>query len=68
MLGVFLVYTYLSIIFDRATQGDGRWVAALMSIWGIASKVALFVIQYASMTMIGRRRAAAAMAAAAPTV
>lgn len=36
--------------------------SATMSIWGIASKVALFLIQYATMTMIGRRRAAAAMA------
>ena len=34
------------------------WSAA-MSIWGIASKAVLFLIQYATMTMIGRRRAAA---------
>jgi intracellular septation protein A len=37
------------------------WSAA-MSIWGIASKIVLFLIQYATMTMIGRRRAAAAIA------
>ncbi|MFO1160095.1 MAG: septation protein IspZ [Reyranellaceae bacterium] len=36
--------------------------SATMSIWGIASKVALFLIQYATMTTIGRRRAAAATA------
>jgi intracellular septation protein len=35
------------------------WSAA-MSIWGIASKVALFLIQYATMRLIGRRRATAA--------
>lgn len=41
------------------------WSAA-MSIWGIASKVVLFVIQYGTMTTIGRRRGRAA-AAVAPT-
>jgi intracellular septation protein len=38
------------------------WSAA-MSIWGIASKVALFLIQYTTMRLIGRRRAIAAAAA-----
>ena len=37
MSGVFLVYTYLTVVFDRATHGDGRVVAALMSTWGIAA-------------------------------
>lgn len=37
--------------------------SATMSIWGIASKVALFLIQYATMRAIGVRRARAAMAA-----
>jgi intracellular septation protein len=37
------------------------WSAA-MSIWGIASKIALFVIQYATMRMIGARRGRAATA------
>ncbi len=36
--------------------------SAIMSIWGIASKVALFLIQYAMMRAIGVRRARAAMA------
>lgn len=35
------------------------WSAA-MSIWGIASKVGLFLIQYTTMRMIGARRARAA--------
>jgi hypothetical protein len=33
-----------------------------MSAWGIASKIGLFLVQYAVMTMIGRRRATAATA------
>jgi intracellular septation protein len=34
--------------------------AASMSMWGIASKVALFLVQYTTMRAIGRRRAPAA--------
>ena len=34
--------------------------AASMSMWGIASKVALFLVQYTTMRAIGRRRAAPA--------
>ena len=49
----------LALLLDPVT-----W-SATMSIWGIASKVVLFLIQYATMTFIGRRRAAAA--AMAPT-
>ena len=37
------------------------WAAAV-SAWGLFSKIALFLIQYAWMTAIGRRRAAAAAA------
>jgi len=37
MSGVFLVYTYLSVVFDRATQGNGPLLALLMSIWGIGA-------------------------------
>jgi len=37
MFGVFLVYTYLSVVFDRATLGKGPALAALMSIWGIGA-------------------------------
>ena len=39
--------------------------SAVMSVWGIASKVALFGIQFAIMRTVGVRRARAAMAAAA---
>ena len=41
---------------------DPKSWAAAMSAWGIASKIGLFLVQYAVMTMIGRRRAAAATA------
>ena len=37
MSGVFLVYTYLSVVFDRATLGNGALLALLMSIWGIGA-------------------------------
>ncbi len=42
------------------------WAAA-MSAWGLISKIGLFLIQYATMTAIGRRRAAAAGAGIATT-
>ena len=35
------------------------WSAAI-SVWGIASKIVLFLIQYAAMRLIGRRRRQAA--------
>jgi DHA1 family inner membrane transport protein len=37
MFGVFLVYAYFSVVFDRATNGDGMRIAALMSSWGIGA-------------------------------
>ncbi len=39
--------------------------SATMSSWGIASKVALFAIQYTTMRTIGRRRARSALSATA---
>ena len=39
---------------------DVKSWAAAMSAWGLFSKIGLFLIQYGWMTMIGRRRAAAA--------
>src|SRR4029079_2192910 len=38
--------------------------SAMMSIWGIASKVALFLVQHGLMRFVGGRRAKAAMAQA----
>jgi len=37
MFGVFLVYSYVSVVFDRATLGDGPRLAALLSSWGIGA-------------------------------
>ena len=49
---------FLSAVLNIAlalTLDPVSW-SATMSIWGIASKVALFLIQYATMRLIGRRR------------
>lgn len=56
MFGSAALNIVLALTLDPVT-----WSAA-MSVWGLASKVALFLIQYVTMTMIGRRRAATAMA------
>ena len=37
MFGIFLVYTYISVVFHRATLGNGPLLALLMSIWGIGA-------------------------------
>lgn len=37
MFGIFLVYTYLSVVFDRATLGNATVLAVLMSIWGVGA-------------------------------
>lgn len=39
MFGVFLIYTYVSVVFDRATGGAGARLAAMLSTWGIAATV-----------------------------
>jgi hypothetical protein len=39
---------------------DAKSWAAAMSAWGIVSKIGLFLVQYAVMNAIGKRRAAAA--------
>jgi MFS transporter, DHA1 family, inner membrane transport protein len=43
IFGAFLIYTYLSLVFGRATNGDGAHLAALQSIWGIAATAGLFL-------------------------
>jgi DHA1 family inner membrane transport protein len=35
--GMFLVYTYVGLAFDRATGGDPRVLAALLLLWGVAA-------------------------------
>jgi hypothetical protein len=39
---------------------DAKMWAAVISAWGIASKIGLFLVQYGAMNAIGKRRAAAA--------
>ena len=43
---------------------DAKTWAAVMSAWGLASKIGLFLIQYGWMTAVGRRRRVAASASA----
>ncbi|PTQ12191.1 MFS transporter [Sphingomonas oleivorans] len=35
--GLYTVYSYISIVFDRATGGSGMVLGALISIWGVAA-------------------------------
>jgi MFS transporter, DHA1 family, inner membrane transport protein len=37
--GLFLVYTYIGLSFDRATGGDARVLAGLLLLWGVAATV-----------------------------
>jgi len=37
--GLFLVYTYIGLSFDRATGGNGRVLALLLLLWGVAATV-----------------------------
>jgi DHA1 family inner membrane transport protein len=37
--GLYVVYSYISTVFDRATAGDGLVLAALLSVWGVAATV-----------------------------
>jgi Arabinose efflux permease len=37
--GLYVVYNYISIAFDRATGGDGKTLAALLSVWGVAATI-----------------------------
>lgn len=37
--GLFIVYTYVGLTFDRVTHGDGNVLAALLFVWGIAATV-----------------------------
>jgi predicted MFS family arabinose efflux permease len=39
LFGPFLLYTYISVVFDRATGGSGAVLAVLMSLWGLGATV-----------------------------
>ena len=60
-------YVWAGLMFGSAVLNvalalslDAKTWAAVMSAWGLFSKIGLFVIQYGWMTAVGRRRAAAA--------
>jgi intracellular septation protein len=61
-----LMFASAALNIGLALSLDAKTWAALMSGWGLFSKIGLFLIQYATMTAIGRRRAAAATGAAVP--
>ena len=55
-----LMFFSAALNIGLALSLDAKTWAATMSAWGIGSKIALFLIQYAVMTSIGKRRAALA--------
>lgn len=66
-LGTAFGYAWAGLMFGSAALNialaltlDAKTWAAVMSAWGIFSKIGLFLIQYGVMTAVGRRRAAAA--------
>ena len=66
-VGTVFGYVWAGLMFGSAALNialallvDAKMWAAVMSAWGIFSKIGLFLIQYAVMTAIGKRRAAAA--------
>jgi intracellular septation protein A len=63
-------YAWAALMFASAALNvalalslDPKAWAAVMSAWGLFSKIGLFLVQYAWMTAVGRRRAAAAVTA-----
>ncbi len=61
-----LMFASAALNIALALSLDPKAWAAVMSGWGLFSKIGLFLIQYGTMVAIGRRRQAAA-AAASPT-
>ena len=59
-----LMFFSAALNIGLALSLDAKVWAATMSAWGIGSKIALFLIQYAVMTSIGKRRAMLAARAA----
>jgi intracellular septation protein A len=60
-----LMFASAALNIGLALSLDPKSWAAFMSAWGLFSKIGLFLIQYATMNAIGRRRAAAAAGAPA---
>ena len=68
-IGTLFGYAWAGMMFGSAALNialalslDAKTWAAVISAWGIASKIALFLVQYAAMTVIGRRRSRLASA------
>ena len=59
-----LMFASAALNIALALSLDPKAWAAVMSAWGLASKIGLFLIQYAWMNAVGRRRRAAAAVAA----
>jgi intracellular septation protein len=59
-----LMFASAALNIALALSLDPKTWAAVMSGWGLFSKVGLFLIQYTTMTAVGRRRAAAAAVSA----
>ena len=55
-----LMFATAALNIPLALTLDAKTWAVVWAIWGFASKIALFLLQYRVMTSIGRRRAAAA--------
>lgn len=55
-----LMFLSAALNIALALSLDAKTWAAVMSAWGLASKIGLFLVQYAVMTAIGKRRAATA--------
>jgi len=55
-----LMFASAALNIALALSLDAKTWAAVMSAWGIFSKIGLFLVQYAVMTAVGKRRAAAA--------
>ena len=57
-----LMFASAALNVGLALTLDAKTWAAVMSAWGLFSKIGLFLVQYGWMTAVGRRRAAAAVA------
>jgi intracellular septation protein A len=73
-IGTLFGYVWAGLMFFSAALNialalnlDAKTWAAVMSGWGTSSKIGLFLIQYATMNMVGKRRARAGIAAGTTT-
>jgi predicted MFS family arabinose efflux permease len=43
LTGLYVTYTYIGVVFDRATRGNGVILAVLLSVWGIAGTAGIII-------------------------